>query len=167
MKKQLLLLCVATLLAAINAIACSCSYQGPFVQMAPKCPLVAMVKVTRFLTFKDISGTPTPMSMEVEITEIIKGKNDRKKIIVWGDPGNLCRPYLSVFKEDGYYAIAFISAGKVGEEKQTDYAISDCGAYWLTANKENATVTGDIDSKEQSASTMSISNLKLKLAGLL
>ena len=39
------------------------------------------------------------MSMEVEIMDIFKGKEIRKKITVWGDIGNLYRPYLEIFKE--------------------------------------------------------------------
>ena len=42
------------------------------------------------------------MSMEVEIIEIYKGEETRKSVIVWGDIGNLCRPYLSAFKEGQY-----------------------------------------------------------------
>jgi len=100
--------------------------------MAKETPLVGLFKVTKFLTFKNIQDTPTPMSMEVEMIYKYKGKETRKNVIVWGDPGNLCRPYLSNFKEGQYYVIALSAVGKkTPEEKDTDYFISICGAYWL------------------------------------
>ena len=60
------------------------------------------------------------MSMEVEILDIYKGTEERKSVTVWGDPGHLCRPYLSTFKEGGNYIIAFGGAGgQPGEKRQT------------------------------------------------
>ena len=88
--------------------ACDCGYGGSFLKMSPNTQLISLIKVTKFLTFKDIYGEKTPMSMEVEIIETYKGIESRKTIIVWGDPGHLCRPYLSTFKEGQYYVIAFI-----------------------------------------------------------
>ncbi len=79
--------------------------------------------------------------MQAEIIAIYKGVEQRKKIIVWGDPGNLCRPYLNTFKVGQYYAIAF-DTGRPNtgtqptDEKATDYSICICGAYWLSVDIE-------------------------------
>ena len=78
----LLFLCVA--LATTKASACDCDYGGPFLKMASHTPFIALVKVTKYLTFKDIYGDKTPMSMEVEIIETYKGNESRKAITVWG-----------------------------------------------------------------------------------
>jgi hypothetical protein len=147
--------------------ACDCEYQGSFIKMTQYTSLVAYVKVTKYLTFNEIYNTKTPMSMEVEIIEVYKGKESRKTITVWGDIGNLCRPYLSQFKEGQYYVIAFYSGrygGSHPNEKETDYSIANCGAYWLTVDFEKSTVTGDIDSKERISTTINISELKAKLS---
>src|SRR5689334_23285453 len=130
------------LLSPSKKIVCECDYQGSFLKLAPHSKLVALVKVTKYLTFDGIYDQKIPMSMEVEIIEKYKGVEERKTITVWGDPGNLCRPYLSVFKEGQYYVIAFFGAGRGEKEKPTDYSISICGCYWLPADHEKQTVSG-------------------------
>lgn len=161
---------LSTILLCITFIkstsACDCNYGGPFLTMAPNTNLVALVKVTKFLTFKNIYDSKTPMSMEVEIIEIYRGIETRKKLIVWGDPGNLCRPYLSQFKERQYYVIAFDQGypnyGNDGE-KLTDYSISNCGAFWLSADMSKKTAFGDVDSKDQQFRTITLEKLRVAL----
>jgi hypothetical protein len=146
--------------------ACGCEYQGSFIKMSQRTPLVALIKVTRYLTFKDIYTEKTPMSMEVEIIEIYKGQETRKTATVWGDIGDLCRPYLSEFKEGKYYVIAFDRGNYGGghpEEKDTDFSISICGAYWLAVDKQKSLVSGDIDSENRTTSTIKLSELKSRL----
>ena len=146
--------------------ACDCEYQGSFMKMTQKCSLVALVKVTKYLTFKDIYGKRTPMSMEVEIVETYKGKEFRKTITVWGDIGNLCRPYLSTFKEGQYYLMALYienSSMKHPDEKKSDYAICNCGAFWLAVDIKKSRVSGDIESKNRKNTTLSLTQLKKKL----
>ena len=153
-------------LARPNAFACSCDYGGPFLKMAPRASLVALVKVTKFLAFKTIYDHKTPMSMEVEIIDIYKGAENRKTVTVWGDPGNLCRPYLDTFTEGQAYVIAF-NPGSPGSghenEKETDYSISICGAFWLVADLKSQTVSGDINSKDRASQTLSLSRLRPEL----
>ncbi len=146
--------------------ACDCEYQGSFIKMTQYTPIVAYVKVTRYLTFKDIYNEKTPMSMEVEILEVYKGNESRRAMTVWGDIGNLCRPYLSQFKEGKYYVIAFYSGNYGGghpDEKSSDYAIGNCGTYWLTVDLDKSTATGDIDSNERKRTAISLLELKAKL----
>jgi len=154
------------LLTAPTVLACDCEYQGSFMKMTQRTPLVAVVKVIKYLTFKEIYYVKTPMSMEVEIVEIYKGKEDRKTVIVWGDIGYLCRPYLSEFKEGQYYAIAFDKGnfhGRHPDEKDTDYSISICGAYWVTVDFGKSNVTGDIDSGNRTISTIRLPDLRSRL----
>jgi hypothetical protein len=167
MTRIILIVGLSLILTTNNIYACDCEYQGSFMKMTQYTSLVAYVKVTKYLTFKDIYNSKTPMSMEVEIIEVYKGKESRKTITVWGDIGNLCRPYLSQFKEGQYYVIAFYSGSYGGghpDEKTSDYAIANCGAYWLIVDFEKSTVTGDIDSKERISTTINISELKAKLS---
>jgi len=154
---------VLILLFAKRAHCCSCSYMGGFLKVAPQTSLVAMVKVNRFLTYKTINGKQTPMSMEVTVKSVYMGKTTQKKLVVWGDPGNLCRPYLSVFKKGGVYLIAFIPAGKGANENQGDFAISVCGTYWLPVNKKDKTATGDITHNDQTSSTMLLKDIRVRL----
>jgi hypothetical protein len=132
-----------------NTFACSCASRPPFFKVAPSANLVALVKIVKFSTFKDIYNEQTPMSMEVEIIETYKGKTTSKIITVWGDNGMLCRPYLSLFVEGNYYVIAFFKGedGTKGwthpDEKATDYAISICGEYWLNVDIKEQTAKGN------------------------
>jgi len=134
----------------LNAKACSCNPQGAFLKVAPKAEFVALVKIVKFTSFKDIYESKTPMSMEVEVIEKYKGKETRKIFTVWGDNGMLCRPYLSEFKLKHYYVIAFYPAsdgskGYVHEkERPSDYSISICGDYWLNADLKKQMATGNV-----------------------
>jgi hypothetical protein len=137
------LLTIAFLTFGKSIFACDCGSQGDFFKVAEKTQFVALIKVTKYLSFKDIYKEKMPMSMEVEIIEIYKGIETRKKVTVWGDNGILCRPYLSKFKLGKYYVIAFSKATENSRglgnenEKITDYSISICGEFWLNADKKN------------------------------
>ncbi|UUV21375.1 hypothetical protein [Paenimyroides aestuarii] len=151
MKHLINILFFFILMISDNAFACDCYSQKSFLEVVPKSDFVALVKVEKYLSFKDIYNKKTAMSMEVEIIDIYKGNEKRKKVIVWGDIGYLCRPYLSLFEEGKYYVIAFEKgsegSGKFGhkDEKITDYAISICGEYWLKADLKKQKALGFIN----------------------
>jgi hypothetical protein len=98
MKRLTTILTLIFLTSTSLTFACDCESQGHFLTVAPKSKLVALVKVNRYLTLKKIYEKQTPMSMEVEIVKVYYGQELRKTIIVWGDNGNQCRPYLNFFK---------------------------------------------------------------------
>lgn len=166
MKKLKTILTILFLIIGQIILACDCDSQGEFLKVAPNTKFVALVKVTKYLTFKDIYEVKTPMSMEVEIVEIYKGEETRKTVIVWGDIGNLCRPYLSIFKEGQYYVIAFNggSDGSKGfaheNEKTTDYSISICGDYWLNVDKKKQIAIGSVAEKQKE---ITLEKLKITL----
>lgn len=144
--KTIIILLISLLINA-SAIACDCDQNNPFISSARSAKLVALVKVKKFLSYAEIYAKQEPMSMEVEIVEVFKGNETRKKITVWGDNGMLCRPYLSRFNKGEYYVIAF-NEGEEGyghsQEKRSDYSISSCGTYWLSANKKKQQANGNI-----------------------
>ncbi len=149
MKELKIILTIFLLTIGQTILACDCESQGAFLKVAPNTKLVALVKVTKYLTFKDIYDVKTPMSMEVEIIEIYKGEETKKTVIVWGDSGNLCRPYLSIFKEGEYYVIAFNGGSFAHEnEKTTDYSISICGDYWLNVDLKKRIAIGSVAVKQ-------------------
>lgn len=153
MKRLTTILTLIFLTITNLTFACDCESQGHFLTVAPKSELVALVKVNNYLTFKNIYNEQTPMSMEVEIVKVYHGQETRKTVTVWGDNGILCRPYLSIFKPDNYYVIAFEQNSK---ENPSDYAISNCGDYWLTADNEKKIATGQVSEKQNE---ISFSNL--------
>ncbi|WKZ77525.1 MAG: hypothetical protein QY319_10335 [Candidatus Kapaibacterium sp.] len=145
MKGLTIILTLIFLTSTSQTFACDCESQGHFLTVAPKSKLVALVKVNSYLTFKNIYDKPTPMSMEVEIVKVYLGQETRKTVTVWGDNGKQCRPYLSFFKTDNYYVIAFDQDSK---ENPLDYAISNCGDYWLTADNEKKIANGAVNGKQ-------------------
>ena len=157
MKTVIIILTIFFSQVTMKAYACDCESQGNFYKVSPNSDLVALVKINKYLTFKDIYDSPTPMSMEVEILEVFKGAEKRTKIKVWGDVGHLCRPYLNQLSVDSLYVIAFHKGenGYFGhkEETENDYSISNCGEYWLKSNSKSETLVG-------SESTIEISRLR-------
>jgi hypothetical protein len=163
MKKIMLL---PVLLLSMHSLACSCEYAGSFLKIVPETKLVALVKITKFLSFKDMDGANVPMSMEVEIIQKYKGVELRKKVIVWGDQGMLCRPYLSVFKESEYYVVALHPGlTKGGHEKETanDFSISNCGAYWLSVDMKTSLASGDVKNTNKTIENISLKKLQSAL----
>lgn len=158
--KRIVLLTVILFIVLIqqNATACDCMPMGPFLKVAPKTDFVALVKVTKYLSFQNIDDHPIPMSMEVSIIDVYKGKEVRKTLTVWGDNGALCRPYLSQFRTGNYYVIAFIpgSDGTKGhvhsDEKTSDYAISVCGDYCLKVDTTKRMAIGYVDKNQNQIS---------------
>lgn len=154
------------LLISTNTFACGCNSQYPFLKVATSADVVALVKIVKYITFKDINKEKTPMSMEVEVIETYKGVVTTKIITVWGDNGALCRPYLSWFVEGNYYVIAFFK-GEDGKEnwthqneKITDYTISICGEYWLNVDMKEQTAKGNFIKKP---SLLTLDKIRKKL----
>jgi hypothetical protein len=83
------------------------------------------VKVRVLGLYKDHSDIHE--KMEVEIMKTFKGNEKRKRIVVWGDNGMLCRPYIDNFKKGDTYYLALDPEGE-------DYEISVCGEYYLHVN---------------------------------
>ena len=146
MKHLTTILTLIFLTLTSQTFACDCESQGHFLKVAQKSKIVALVKVNSYLSYKSIYDKPTPLSMEVEIIKVFYGQETRKTITVWGDNGNLCRPYLSVFKTNNYYVIAFEQDVK---DNPSDYAISNCGDYWLTADIEKEIAIGPISESQK------------------
>ena len=140
---------------------CDCNGSGKFMEVAPISSLIAFIKIDKFLTYAEINGEKTPLSMEVEIIEKYGGNESRKKIVVFGDNGNLCRPYLSEFILGKYYVIAFDVDGKSQSDNSIQYYISSCGNYWLFVDNKLEFALGGI---QEGKDKMSLAELKAQLA---
>lgn len=138
MRKVVLVLLIVLLTGNHNRLqACSCEWQGPFLTVAKRTSLVAVVKVKKYIYY---SGT-IPAAMEVEIMELLKGDSSIKTAKVWGDTGMLCRPYISVFKSDSIWVLALSPSHSEGyfrhpDEKAGDYYIDGCGTTFLPVKQE-------------------------------
>ena len=165
MKHFSLLVTLICLTIGQFSFACDCNSQDEFIKAAPQSEFVALVKVTKYLTYKNIYGVETPISMEIEIIDIYKGVEKRKKITVWGGDVNICRPFLEKFKKDGHYILAL---DKVVEnssevthkgEKASDYFIAQCGERWLSVNITSKTTTNWMTEQVKHSSLTEIKNI--------
>lgn len=125
------------LLAAYTGISCKCGWGGNFLRVANHQDLIVKARILKFYkVHSDIYE-----KMEVEVLKIVKGRETRKKIMVWGDNGMLCRPYISTFKKGETY---YLALGK--EEK--DYEISVCGQHWLQVTNDKVQLKKNEGDKE-------------------
>jgi len=162
MKLPLLILAMTF---SMQSFPCDCGYNGPFLHVAKQTKLVVVIRVKNYFHPGELSHMP--MAMRVEVLEVLKGKEERKSIIVWGDNGWLCRPYVSQFKKDSVYVLALNEENGKWEEEQEnrkDYFVRSCGAFWLTADIVKRKVLGDINSTDKSSQSMTIEKLRSELS---
>jgi hypothetical protein len=132
--------------------------------MAKKSKLVVLVKVKGYSHLSETSRTP--MALQVEVLNLLKGREKRTNLIVWGDDGHLCRPFVSQFKKDSVYVMA-LDAGseRWGQKKEIkkDFSISNCGAFWLQADIRQQQAFGDVNNPDRSSQAITIRKLRLEL----
>ncbi len=139
---------MSILLLAPSARSCSCISDGSsLVQLAKKSTLVMRGKVLEYNWYsynplgEQYQVEPTqqiPLSMTVEVQENYKGKARSRKLVVWGDNGTICRPYVTQFPigSEWVFALSPDSWTKKGE-----LAVSVCGEYSLQV-RDNRVLMG-------------------------
>lgn len=120
--------CLLNLFCLGPMLACSCDWEGPFMEMSLESDLAARVKVLEHQKMMEIYEDSIPNAMIVEILEVFKGEEKRKQVKVWGDNGFLCRPYLSMFPIGSEWIVNLHKGEQIidGAEKE-DFSISICG----------------------------------------
>jgi hypothetical protein len=129
----------AALAAPGVALACRCVWAGPFTKVALATELVVLADVRSYERH----------GMDVAVIEVLKGKEDRRTIRVWGDDGALCRPYVATFPRGTRWIFSLQR-----EPVSGDYAISGCGAFWLAVKGDQA--VGRVIATGRGASTESV-----------
>jgi hypothetical protein len=107
------------------ALACTCAWVGPFTKMALGADLVVLAEVRGYQRH----------GMDVTVLEVLRGREPRRTIRVWGDTGALCRPYVTSFPVGTRWILAVSRSRTPGEG---DYAIAFCGEHWLQVRGEQA-----------------------------
>jgi hypothetical protein len=107
------------------ALACTCAWVGPFTKMALGTDLVVLGEVRAY----DRHG------MDVTVFEVLRGRDPRRTIRVWGDTGALCRPYVTSFPIGTRWIFAVRRSRTPSE---SGYAISFCGEHWLEVRGDQA-----------------------------
>jgi hypothetical protein len=171
MKKHI---AIFLILICTRTFACDCDWAGNFLEMAINSEVVALVKVKNYNNFFQFTGGVTsdehqqPLSATFEIIELLRGNEQRTEIEIFGDPGNLCRPYINYLKVGNYYLVALnksegIDHGNGIVETPNDYILWNCGEYWINYDKSNNSVTGRILERKKKDKTIAYTELKAKL----
>jgi hypothetical protein len=149
----------SALLLAPSAYACSClSSNRSFVQLAQRSELVIRGKVLEYRWDRnDKAKTRPPLMMTVEVKEIYRGGTKSNKIIVQGDNGMICRPYINQFPIGTEWVLAL---SKDSWTKKGELAVSGCGEYWLKVNGSNAIGKITDGSLKAKAQTMNLPSLR-------
>ena len=131
---------ILSILFPFYSLACSCVGLGSFCDILPGAVEVGSLVV---------QGSPIRImghGMEFEIKEVVSGQEGRRRITVWGDPGYLCRTYVTGFdrKDELLLILDPILQDRLenstGEtERAGDYSLSGCGEFFVYLNGRNKT----------------------------
>ena len=126
------------LLASSMSLAeCECLWQGSFSEVQADTDLV-------------VSGTVLQSkgnSIDLRLTQILRGEESLPDIRIWLKTGDYCRPEPEVFPPASQWVMALhkieqevpggfnpgtpsVSYGRIG-----DYSLSSCGGYWLSQSE--------------------------------
>jgi hypothetical protein len=124
------------LLLTPSAYGCSCVLsKSSFVQLTKRSELVIRGRVIEYVWHKDDRGKKrTPLAMTIEVKEVYKGAAKLGKIVVWGDNGMQCRPYVTKFPIKTEWILAL---SKDPSTAKGELAVSACGEYWLQVKGSN------------------------------
>ena len=147
-----IIITISIVFLSLASFACDCEWGGDFFTMANQSELVVKVKVIRKM--KDSNGFN--IKMEVEVLEVFKGQTNQKTIIVWGDYGADCRPYIDYFEVDCMYYLTPTNF-------KNDFEQLNCGEMYLQL--ENNKVIGEkgVNEKFLQVGEMDLSEFESKL----
>jgi len=135
----------------IRADACSCAWEGPFLTVAPKAPLVVRGKILRH------HPGPNP-AMDVLVLETLTGGVLDSGLRVQVGDGMHCRPMMTDFPPGTEWILALNGPGA---KPGNGLALSHCGEYWLSV--VDSMVAGSIDGKQGEMKRMTLADLRNRL----
>jgi len=153
--RVLILVLITTFILVLpqNIHACSCDWGGPFLKVAPDTHLVVRARVLNYhgdggsmLDWKTQKPITIKLAMDVEVLEVLNGKEEKSQIRIWGDNGVMCRPYVMSFPIGTEWIFALH-----GKKR---YSISICGTFALKVM--NGKVVGTIDSLKGAKTEMTL-----------
>lgn len=162
MKKYHLLFIAIIIFQNQITMACGCTTDGSFLEVSTGAELIAIVEIQDYLSYEEMMGEDVPMSMSVKVKQVLKGTEPKNEIIIWGNNGFMCSPYLSLFEIGTTWAMSFKESPTEGHKnaKFEDYGISNCGEHFIKV--EDGVVSGLINGGN-SYQSMSILTLKKNL----
>lgn len=137
---------LALMLAFVSpsALACECLWQGSFKNVLDRSDLVIYGEVI----------ASKGNSVDVKISEVLRGKEFREEVRIWGKKDQLCRPDAAEFPVGSQWVMALQRIENIPQDgfdpfnpntsfgRVEDFSLSNCGVYWLPVNEER--VSGNI-----------------------
>ncbi|MCU4175654.1 hypothetical protein [Carboxylicivirga sp. N1Y90] len=128
MKRILIVLVLLICTIAHTSKACDCGYLGSFVYSSQAADIVVYGKIIEYDSMVTRSLHENPYSMKFLIIEKLRGIEEHDTIIVWGDNGFECRPYIEHFKPNTEWILALNRLDYTG---RNNYEISICGEFYV------------------------------------
>ncbi len=138
---RLTALALLLLSSALPARACDCLWQGPFTEVQQRASVVLRGEVV----------ASKGNSLDLQVAEVLAGKEFAETVRVWGDTGELCRAKVEDFPLGSQWLMALQRIDSVPEGgfnpntpnisfgRPGDYSLSRCGVYWLQVTGEVVT----------------------------
>jgi hypothetical protein len=160
---------IGIIITPFSLYPCTCKWVGNFINVSKTSDLVILFKVVSyddyFTLFPQLPDPKRPMSINVEIIEIIRGTETRKSIKIFGDNGFLCRSSIRHLEIGKYYIAALHKTidyewdyGII--ETKNDFSISACGEYLVNIDKNLKVVTGRIRESDKNSKKIKYEDLK-------
>ena len=128
-----LLLLLGSLTSIFSAWSCDCIWQGPFSEVYKNADLIVSGKIS----------TNKGNSVDLEVEELLLGKEYSPQIRIWMQTANLCRPSVEKFPPKSRWVMALSritedspesfnpNTPSISHGRVNDYSLSKCGGYWL------------------------------------
>lgn len=176
------IIAIIFILISSYSFACDCEWGGNFIYASKSSELIIKGKVIEKLyNFEDkkiINESSEAelehyliqknqefiISIKVEIIELIKGKEKKKTIEIFGSDGSDCRAATHDFKKDDIYIFSLFKTIKseYNQPNENDYYIDGCSENILQFVPEHNEVYGVIKGKLSSGKNRKYSYEKLK-----
>lgn len=144
-------LAAVLVLTPITALACSCAWQGNFLEVAGQSPLIVHGRVLRH------HAGPEPAMSVLALDTLKGGLLDSGLRVAMGD-GMHCRPTLDGFPPGSEWVLALNGPGA---KPGAGLALSHCGEYWLRV--ENDMASGRIFTGKTETHRLSLAEVKARL----
>lgn len=129
MNPQKLLLSLILVIKISFVFGCDCKSLGNFASANQLADLVVYGQIIDYQDYDTAyNGQILKRSMLFEITEKWRGIERRDTVIIWGDGGMDCRPYISHFDLGSKWVLALMQFDYRGRK---DYEISECGEFYM------------------------------------
>ncbi|MCT4591631.1 MAG: hypothetical protein N4A71_27665 [Carboxylicivirga sp.] len=128
MNRILIALVILVGIINIKTKACDCGYFGGFVYSNQATDIVVYGKVIEYDSIGTYDLPDNPHSIKFLIIEKLRGIESKDTIIVWGDDGAECRPYIDHFQPNTEWILALDKLDHLGT---SNYEISICGEFYV------------------------------------